>query len=654
MVFFLIACTKVDFGSSDYYTDDPFGDYELPKPINNNTLKDVSGWEIDTLAEGLVHYNYSNFFQAQNANQIVNVVELDLNNPEYQLEIKYVSSLDSLSNVASMYDAVVGINGTYEIDASFIKSQGVVHSSVTLPEDHLRYWKHEGAMMFDVHSNLTIDYGTNESYLSSPMGNILSGSPILFKDREQVGKAFVGDNYDVDLNTLDGEDYRKHQGIRHPRTAVAVNENGKLLLITVDGRRSEAAGMNAKEMTEFLEHYFEPKDALNIDGGGSSTMYIKDKGDPVNNIVNFPTDNGKYDHYGQRRVRSFLLIRKLSSEGTFAGGDGTKESPYLLATARHMQNMHTLDWGKLKEQTVYFELTSDINMTGVNWSPLNNVDPYERNIHFDGKGHIIKNLSSKGHSYASLFGVLIGKCINLGLENAAIESTNGGGIIAGYVGLKGPNKPTGIVENCFTDGTVSGRDAVGGIAGNIGKPNGDDYSAVINSYSTADVTATNETGSSRAGGIAGIVWEKGILKNCYASGKVTSKNTGAGGVIGWTDSSVEGLVSFNSEVINEKSGNIGRIAANMASAGGQIAQGVNCWASSTVKLNNGGTVVLEKDMTIGAITVANSPYDGETKQSSFLGEVNNYQQVLGWEMGEGKPWSSTLVNGMPQLSWENK
>src|SRR5699024_8581046 len=202
--------------------------------------------------------------------------------------------------------------------------------------------KHEGAMMFDVHSNLTIDYGTNESYLSSPMGNILSGSPVLFKDREQVGKAFVGDNYDVDLNTLDGEDYRKHQGIRHPRTAVAVNENGKLLLITVDGRRPEAAGMNAKEMTEFLEHYLEPKDALNIDGGGSSTMYIKDKGDPVNNIVNFPTDNGKYDHYGQRRVRSFLLIRKLSSEGTFAGGDGTKESPYLLATAKHMQNMHTL------------------------------------------------------------------------------------------------------------------------------------------------------------------------------------------------------------------------------------------------------------------------------------------------------------------------
>src|SRR5699024_143787 len=160
------------------------------------------------------------FFQAQNANQIVNVVELDLNNPEYQLEIKYVSSLDSLSNVASMYDAVVGINGTYEIDASFIKSQGVVHSSVTLPEDHLRYWKQEGAMMFDEHSTVNNDYGTDESYLASPMGNSLSGSPVLFKDREQVGKAFVGDNYDVDLNTLDGEDYRKHQGIRHPRTAV--------------------------------------------------------------------------------------------------------------------------------------------------------------------------------------------------------------------------------------------------------------------------------------------------------------------------------------------------------------------------------------------------------------------------------------------------
>lgn len=315
--------------------------------------------------------------------------------------------------------------------------------------------------------------------------------------------------------------------------------------------------------------------------------------------------------------------------------------------------MHNIEWNKLKGKPVYFELSNDINMAGMNWIPLNNVDPYEREVHFDGKGHVIKNLSSKNQSYASLFGVLIGKCVNLGLENATIESTNGGGIIAGYVGLKGPNKPTGIVENCYTDGIVSGRDAVGGIGGNIGKPNGEEYSAIINSYSTAQVIATNTDGNARAGGIVGIIWDKGVLENCYAAGKVISKNAGAGGLIGWTDSSVEGLLSLNTEVVNEKTGKIGRISANMAAVGGQIAQGVNCWAVTTVKLNNAGTILQEEDMVVGTVVTANSSFDGETKQINFLQNIHNYTQ-LGWEMGEGKPWSTVLKDGRPQLSWEVK
>ncbi|MDY4812003.1 MAG: phosphodiester glycosidase family protein [Muribaculaceae bacterium] len=40
-------------------------------------------------------------------------------------------------------------------------------------------------------------------------------------------------------------------------------------------RKSKAEGMNARELTKFLVHYFNPQWALNMDGGGSTTMYYR-------------------------------------------------------------------------------------------------------------------------------------------------------------------------------------------------------------------------------------------------------------------------------------------------------------------------------------------------------------------------------------------
>lgn len=56
------------------------------------------------------------------------------------------------------------------------------------------------------------------------------------------------------LESFDYEDYRRHQGVRHPRTVVAVTEDKDLLLVTIDGRwAGKAEGMSAKEVTLFLK-----------------------------------------------------------------------------------------------------------------------------------------------------------------------------------------------------------------------------------------------------------------------------------------------------------------------------------------------------------------------------------------------------------------
>jgi exopolysaccharide biosynthesis protein len=267
-----------------------------------------AGWTITQLdGEKLVWYSFRG--EEFGAQQFVNIISLDLNCKDYELEFVAIDRLDSLSSVAMRHDAVVAINGTYEWDASFVKVDGKVFSEITLPADHLRYWKHEGAVAYDG-KKIEIGYGDKSSYAKSKMPNMLSSSPMLIDNYKQVGATFVGDISKLNISKLPSEDYRRHQSVRHPRTAVALTRSNRLLLITVDGRSVNSAGMSAKELTEFLVTWFNPRYALNMDGGGSTTMYIKGSGESLTDVINYPTDNRRYDHYGQRRVSSHILVKR--------------------------------------------------------------------------------------------------------------------------------------------------------------------------------------------------------------------------------------------------------------------------------------------------------------------------------------------------------
>lgn len=267
-------------------------------------------WKTVFYQPGITWYNYEGFIEQQNAFQIINVLEIDISSEgAHSVSVVNVNPRDSLSSVAARYGAVVGINGTYESDASYVKSNDSVHAWVTLDNNHLRSWKHEGALFIDNNTgNYKIEFGSRDTYKKSGFPNIISGAPMLIDNYQPVGSFFIGDVSNINLDSLEYEDYRRHQGVRHPRTAVGLTSDNKLLLITVDGRREGVSeGMSAKELTELLQQNFNPKSALNIDGGGSTTMWIA--GYPHNGVVNYPTDNRQYDHLGQRRVRSFILVK---------------------------------------------------------------------------------------------------------------------------------------------------------------------------------------------------------------------------------------------------------------------------------------------------------------------------------------------------------
>jgi hypothetical protein len=94
----------------------------------------------------------------------------------------------------------------------------------------------------------------------------------------------------------------RHSGLRHPRTAVCLTGERQLILLVADGRHREAVGFTLPELARFLQH-LGCRDAVNLDGGGSSTMVISGKG-----VVNHPSDNRRFDREGERPVRTLLIV----------------------------------------------------------------------------------------------------------------------------------------------------------------------------------------------------------------------------------------------------------------------------------------------------------------------------------------------------------
>jgi exopolysaccharide biosynthesis protein len=114
--------------------------------------------------------------------------------------------------------------------------------------------------------------------------DIIGGVPQLIKD----GK--------IDVTWEQEKSSRSFVETRHPRTAVAKLKDGKFLMITVDGRSESSGGIGLYDLAAYLLE-IGATDAMNLDGGGSTTMFLNGK------VVNQPSDKE-----GERKVSDALLV----------------------------------------------------------------------------------------------------------------------------------------------------------------------------------------------------------------------------------------------------------------------------------------------------------------------------------------------------------
>lgn len=275
-----------------------------------------ASWTETALGDGVVarQARISGIF---NSNQIISYVEADLSNPAVKVVFPYLTDKRQTTSqmIKSQYpDAVAGINGTYFAlypakggHTTYLKANNEVIPPQGKPNLTARHV--EGALvidqnkrMFNVEKLPSSGWGSLERHYTDIMAN----APLLLKDG-----LIPGGNFKI---------FGNHCSNRHPRSAVGITADKKLILMTADGRRKESQGLSCRE-TAIVMQGLGCVAALNLDGGGSTTLYGKGKG-----VMNYPTDNKKLDHGGERPCANAIAVISQPGQTLALGADYLIES----------------------------------------------------------------------------------------------------------------------------------------------------------------------------------------------------------------------------------------------------------------------------------------------------------------------------------------
>jgi exopolysaccharide biosynthesis protein len=256
-----------------------------------------SGWTNKEIAPG-VHLSHKYFSSLFNAPENINLINLDLSDTTFKLAIAYNDSLlETVSAFGKAGNAIAAVNGNFfnthiggsvcflKVDDSMInRTHDELNGTLYLP------WLDTAAMAISPNhvTIITRPEATGWAQNHYDFPTIISAGPLLVWNKKIVPQRA-----------------HKFNDTRYSRTGIGLTKNHHLIRITVDGNAKESAGVTIPEFAKLFKA-LKCVSAINFDGGGSTTMWVN--GEPENGVVSHPTDNKKYDHFGERKVANAILI----------------------------------------------------------------------------------------------------------------------------------------------------------------------------------------------------------------------------------------------------------------------------------------------------------------------------------------------------------
>ncbi len=193
---------------------------------------------------------------------------------QYSIPTNGIGLYTSLWGSASRNGAVSGSKSIHEIivkDGKVIASNESILNGAILENQLVLIGRENGAAILkqlNVGDDVSIQYSP-KVVDGEPFKFAIGGNPMLVKDG-------------VVLNLDDST--------TAPRTAVGYSADGKqMYLLIVDGRQTSSRGLTLYEMGKLMKE-FGSHHALNLDGGGSTTMVARTPGKEDAEVVNSPSD----------------------------------------------------------------------------------------------------------------------------------------------------------------------------------------------------------------------------------------------------------------------------------------------------------------------------------------------------------------------------
>ncbi len=236
------------------------------------------------------HFKDSSLFKANENITIVEAKRLK----KLKFDLAYSNKeLINTSDFGIKNKAIAALNGTFfDIrkggSVDYIRSDGQVINYSRLGKDSLRAAHQQSAILLNGNKVNIAKYdktGNWEDKLKAE--DVMVTGPLLR------------------LNNVDEQlEDNLFNKTRHPRSILGITKN-KVLLVTIDGRDKNSAGMSMLELQTIMR-WLKANSAVNLDGGGSTTLWVK--GEANNGIVNYPSDNKIWDRLGQRKVANAILV----------------------------------------------------------------------------------------------------------------------------------------------------------------------------------------------------------------------------------------------------------------------------------------------------------------------------------------------------------
>ena len=243
-------------------------------------------WKTSKVSNAII-YRYHHFTNLFASRQSITIIEVDLNK-KVKVDIPHLTSgfiKTSKAGIDAKADAA--INGSF-FDTSkggstvFFKKDGEIFNSI---EENSNPFRENAGFTLDAQKKVSVIKKPSTGWQSVSASSLLTSGPLLVLDGNIIEQ--VQDKFNTN---------------RHPRTAIGVTAINHLIAVVVDGRNAEAYGMSTEELA-IVMRALGCIDAMNLDGGGSSTAWVKNLG-----VVNYPSDNKIFDHKGERGVANVITF----------------------------------------------------------------------------------------------------------------------------------------------------------------------------------------------------------------------------------------------------------------------------------------------------------------------------------------------------------